>query len=266
LFGGSRVKGKLSILEVALARGAWQKAVWAIACLCMAVIALAVAMVLADREPSYRGRTLPQWVKRYQDAESLLYARDTEKEKAESKEAVLDLLSKNTSTVVSYFSHDPGEYLQRRNTQIQFVPRFLMLPAWRFLGWFAPDRGSDLSGAAMQAFRIAGPQADFAVPELKRLMLGTNKYGSFAASVSLTYIGEAARGPLEEVITNRTHPFRFHAVTAVAGLPGGRTAASNVLSIALQDPDRQVREVATNVLVFTNVHQWMLSRRKERSP
>jgi hypothetical protein len=238
--------------------GIWQIPASAIAALCMTLIAMAVAMAVADREPRYSGRTLREWVKRYEDAE----ARSDAREKVESRAAVLNLLSNDVPRVVSYLTHDPGEHVQRVNARVQIVPRFMMRPAWRLMGWFAPDRYSGLADAAMGAFRIAGPQAGFAVPELNRVMLGTNYYGCCVASISLAYTGEAARGPLEAVITNRAHPFRFFAVRAVAGLPGGRTAASNALSMALQDPDPQVREVATNVLVVTNLHQWMANRTK----
>jgi len=89
---------------------------------------------------------------------------------------------------------------------------------WRLDRVFGPDRGIERSRAAWLAFRVLGPRAASAVPELTRMANDPNSPFDYREPLyTLSYMGDRGFQPVLDVLKNTNHPDRAAAALIVGG-------------------------------------------------
>ena len=192
---------------------------------------LAVALygiLLAPREPSYKGKPLSQWIEAY-----------SEQEVSEADEANEALHSMGTNAVpylMAWFRAKPT--LARKKGLARAAP----LPPAQFKpAWIATD--SPRRSQAMWALSVLGPAANSAIPELARLANDTNdRIRSHEAATVLFNLGSKSLAPLLPLLTNNEGTIRFNAAMEI----GLRYAVEG----AITDPTMITGEAATNVFRY----------------
>jgi len=204
------------------------------------VTGIAVAALLIRARsglPGYQGRSLAGWLN------------DCEKDEPnpEARVAVITILTNNLPWAVRSLDYDPKPKRARDVAIYSKMPQAARRSPL-LMEMLTRDRDSMKLVMAANAFEVAGPEAKAAVPELTRLMLNTNReFASLHALRALSYIGAAAQGPLEMVLTNASYPFRVKAVRLLA--PAGPSGCTHLLRLVMNDPDSALRTAATNTLV-----------------
>ena len=200
-----------------------------------------------EREPSYAGRSLSEWIQQYQRLDDL----ESPVEAQETKAAILRLGTDNLPRLVDLMAYDPAP--QRR--RVVAVGRVLPGPIRRssLLKPLISDPQEISAYTATRALQILGPVARPALPELTRLMNDTNSsiVSRRALSVVST-MGEQATFPLLDILRNRQHPNRLFVMDYLANLGTNARALVPSLVDLLEDPEPAMRIRASNALFNLN--------------
>jgi hypothetical protein len=152
----------------------------------------------SEREPTYEGRTLSQWL--------FLYTKPGTSEEVEAVSAVRSIGTNSLPFLVKWVAYPPPAWRQKLARKVTILPTWLMKPRAQQLEIM---KGSKELWAAIAAtaFRDLGEQAASAVPELSKL-LATYDPGRppQAALDALLYIGNPGLPALAMVITNKSFP------------------------------------------------------------
>jgi hypothetical protein len=140
-----------------------------------------IALVwLRESEPSFQGTKLSEWVLSYQPGPGAPF-------------------SEGARVAIGHIGTNALPFLLR---WIQYEPRAWRKVWERFSLPFFED-GSRRAEGAVAAFRVLGPRGSGAIPELVRLMNGTNEQIGFMAGRALGGIGKEAIPVLLDLLTNR---------------------------------------------------------------
>jgi HEAT repeat protein len=172
------------------------------------IIVAALGLLGCSTQPSYEGRTLKQWVMLYHEADE---------GSPEEQQTMVAVRSIGTNA-------------------IPYLTTWIADNDWR------------ICQTAVHIFKVLGPEAAMAVPDLERMLMGTNELVATLASEALANIGEPALPVLIAALTNRQ--FRVATDAGLALIELG-TNARPAVPILLQQIDHHhwaYRQRAANVL------------------
>ena len=196
-----------------------------------------------DREASYGGVTLAEWVHRYQMSD----ARANTPETQAIVDAIRRIGTNHLGELMALLAYDPTARRQRVTSIGHHLPRFLHRPF--ILGPLLTDQKEFRANTASTALAVLGPEAGRELPELTRLMEATNSgVVSRRAMWVLVNVGPEGMPPLMRLLTNRYHPNRVFAVDYIGDFGTNAAGAIPALTEALTDPALAVRLRATNTL------------------
>jgi hypothetical protein len=200
--------------------------------------------IYTDREPTYAGRSLSQWLTQYERGSH----RPNDPQLSEAEQAVGHIGSKALPTLLRWLREEtPAKWKQNiisalHNMGAQTLARRLALTPT-----FSGPRTS-YQTLAVYGFLILGPQAKPAIPELLRLA-HVPRIGS-RACFALSRIGSDALPPLLALAAEEPAASRANVIPTIASmteLEVDLRPAVPVLIQALSDPD--YGPIATNALL-----------------
>jgi len=242
---------------------------WLILLGVLVLVGLIVVVVRPDREPSYGGRNLSQWVARIDGTAKS----DTTKEAAE---AIRHIGTNALPYLLKWIQYErpPWKNALHRITGGRLERYDFLL-----------DHKNEIRAEhAMKAFRVLGPQACGAIPELLRLMNDSNRsWSAGRATFTIVGMGTNARPVLPTLIAMLTNDslarrtmyalgelklepqlvvpaltncllrsnatIRFYAAHALCQFGGDARSAVPALVRALNDSNGRVQHWASNALV-----------------
>jgi hypothetical protein len=206
------------------------------ACGLIAVVAICF-FCLREKEPSYNGRTLSEWV--------FVYGRDrsTANDRKEAAKAIGSVGNNAIRFLLRWSDYEPStkrRIWERLPKSISHTRPFESL----LLNKHAEYRAT----YAARAFGALGPIATSAIPELKKRALNTNQpICALNAHVALGAIGLPALPAFLDVASNLGDAFEWNTGTLVT-LTNRVRASIPLLATQLHDPNWEVRTTATNIL------------------
>jgi len=213
--------------------------------------------VLRDREPSYQGRTLSDWVKQVGPAH--LWNDSDEEVKAISAistnaiqrmgspftTAVMAIRAIGTNaipTILDWISYEPSPLRKQMAALAVLLPASLRLDSLSL----ADERANN----AIAVFRILGPEARPAIPELSRLMLTSSQPARARRCFgALIHLGPEAMPSVLTLLTNRWPELRVATIYRLTAFGTNAQAATGALRPLLIDPDLEIRVITTNELL-----------------
>ena len=208
-------------------------------------------MAKREPEPSYNGRTLSEWLNRIDKGQWGAW-----------DEAPIRALGTNLiPACLKWISYEGG--IPLRNRIAKLVER--VFPA---LGRRLTDNRWGRSNRVVYVFKILGPQARAAIPELTRLaqtaipaLADGSQPGRAGRCIDcLGFIGPEAIPSILSLVTNSPPLTRCTAIWKLGGFGTNAVAAVPTLRLALTDTDPYVFNAASNALVkiapevLTNAH------------
>jgi hypothetical protein len=210
---------------------------------CLAAVLAVAALLRHDQEPSYRGRSFSQWCK------LLAESAQAEGRQTESQEAIhaIRQIGTNALPFLMRSLHDSPFSLKLRALADRLPGGLSQSPILRFT--FAGERVEPTA-----VFRILGPQASPAVPELTALMRATNRPDiASEAAACLAAIGPGGVPPLVEALRNPQLPCCRYAAfefsnTDPAAFGTNSAQAVPVLAQRAADGDPELARLAIRAL------------------
>ena len=174
----------------------------------LVLVGIGAVVVGCNTEPGYKGKTLSQWLAVYGKAHG---------GSPEEQQAVTAVRSMGTNA-------------------IPYLTRCIEDDDWR------------VYQAAVEMFKVLGPDAAMAIPDLERMLLGTNEMFATLAGSALGNIGEAALPVLMAGLTNRQYRVATDAGHGLVELGTNAKPAVPILLGQLEHPHWAYRQRAANVL------------------
>jgi hypothetical protein len=206
--------------------------------LALGIIAALIFTLTRPREPSYQGRSLSQWLEIASDK------RDTPESKP-AEEAIRQIGTNALRILMGWIQEEAPRWKGRLFYTVHEMFRKTGLP-WR------PDsqEGRDQK-KAVTGFRVLGPRAEAAIPDLMELMSANGHPQREAnAGLAMLYLGQEAVQTPSRLLTNQaiSTPARASALSQLHEL--GTNAAPLVANIVqcLSDPNGGIRWLASNAL------------------
>jgi HEAT repeat protein len=203
-----------------------------------------------EREPSYNGRTLSEWLEIYCDDPQVSLTRLLPQplEQNEAAMAVRRIGANALPWLLKWTEARAPAGTVWLNKAARVLPQALGRQ------WLAntlrssyKDR-SHRKTLADQGWIVLGPRAAPAVPELARILNGGEWASAQSAALALAVIGERGLDPLLAAVTNRACKYRIDVASAlcraVAGMGTNATRAGPTLVACLKDPDINVANMA----------------------
>jgi HEAT repeat protein len=229
-----------------------------LALLACSVVTGLLAFQLKETTPSYKGKTLKQWMNLYcwpdnpTDADlfpgkTFFAGRDALQ--AEAADAVRHIGTNAIPTLLAW--EDKDSRVSWKFKLLADLPKSLQ--SWHAAYWWLVLQDHYRVERALCGFYILGSNATPAVPELKRRMMTRNSDSGVAAASALANIGEAGLPALLSALTNSRTPNRVMIARSVAN---ATRAASNdisgimVLAQCVRDTDTGVGATAAMELGF----------------
>jgi len=210
----------------------------------LAALAFAAAVTAAwfagsrRAQPTFAGEPLSTWISRY-------WAPGDPREKQDAAAAIRAMGETAGPELVRWMRYESTPAKQKVEHLLNRVP----VPFRKWIP-FVTSEAELRAETAAGAFRVLGPAATNAIPQLLTLLMDTRtpESGRRAMRV-LSEIGEPALRPVLGVVadTRTPPPTRHMAVFAIAGMELDRRAADRALPVLLQcagAPDAWVAEVA----------------------
>ena len=200
------------------------------------IFALGLTWVLLkppEREPTYKGHTLSEWLgqqKGHWGANLLL-----------DDDPILAIGTNAIPTLLKWISYEPSPW---RNKIARLVER-VSANLRRRLFYKPVERAND----AVRVFRILGPRARAAVPELTRLALtSADRDRAYRCIESLKHAGPEALPAVLTLASNSPPRTRFRAIVTLPGFGASAAAAVPFLIQCLDDNDSSVADAAEETL------------------
>jgi len=201
----------------------------------VAALLAAATLLLRNDEPSYKGRTLQQWI----------MACDHWQEAREAREAIGIITTSSAPTLIRWVSLDTTPRVGLAKKLPKFIRETRLAEDYIFR-----KRNYIRVSQALYAFHLAGTNAAFAVPALANLAAVPDPArGAFWALDTLPHIGPPALPVICQAMTNRNQGIRFAAVSSLLRLGTNAAPAIPNLITALSDPAEVVRQVAITGLL-----------------
>jgi len=205
----------------------------------LVLVGVSVALLNSSREPEYEGRTLSEWVRRY-DIPEPPYA------DAQRHQAIREMGTKALPYLLKWIQYEASPWKAKTYNSINGILHTLNR------NWNMRDeqmvRGSD----AIRAFGSLGPKAERAIiGDLSRLLNDSHAPSMAAAraALALSQLEDAGIPPLVASLTNRDPDLR-RLVVQILGSSQSSAARAAVPTLIqlLDDPDWRVRKDVTNAL------------------
>lgn len=204
----------------------------------IALVILGLAFVWAalprDHEPIYQGRALSDWVISERRAEM------HEIPEKGPEEAILHIGTNGLPYLVKWLAYSAP----RRDLRLFGIP----------FSFHSRSRRLELTQGSLMAFRILGPRAAPALPDLVNLLKGTNVFFAAQALDLIDAIGMKGIPAILDLVTNR-HAYSCGSVLAPIGAM--RNLGTNggsvvpVLAQCLKSPDSETAGMAAILLANT---------------
>lgn len=186
-----------------------------------------------DREPSYQGRTLSQWLAQQKGQWGAGLVLDVD--------PILAIGTNALPTLLEWISYEPSTL---RN-QIAGVAGRLPFGLWRRLFYKPVERAND----AIRVFRILGPQARSAIPELARLaQTAADRDRAYRCIDALKLVGPEGLPAVLTLATNSPTKTRFRAIVTLPEFGPDAAAAVPILIQCLDDNDSSIAAAAQEAL------------------
>ena len=199
-------------------------------------------------EPSYGGKKLSQWIEMLPPLQPRLAP-------APAINAISQIGTNGIPCYLKWLQYEPPAWKNKFWDLGEKIP----VPVVRdeLLGIFLSEKGGMRFLGAADAFRILGPKAKDAVPELFRIL--TNSMGKGKQKGrwepegiignTITSVGADAIPSLQSFLTDQDANVRFHALFLITSLAGTNAHPPVPVLLKLtEDQDRAVRNLATNIL------------------
>jgi hypothetical protein len=200
---------------------------------CVLLTAAAILLYRWDTEPSYKGRTLGQWIRASSQAPG----------EREAHEAIVSIATNFFPVLLRWAFADTNP----RFTLINKLP--LSASQKPFLRPFLyRDKEMFRAACAIRAFEIAGTNAACAVPGLAAMITDDNPPVTIDSIYVLTLIGPPAAPAIRRAMSSRIPYVRAAAIGSLKRFGTNAAEAIPDVVTALSDYDINVRQSATNLL------------------
>jgi HEAT repeat protein len=205
-----------------------------------------IVMLLREREPHYKGRSLSQWIALLNNSE-----RDGPQHEAEG--AVRHIGTNALPFLLRWIQYKEQPWRTRVGTLCYKFPEKVAGPLSRLV----VGRGRERQDEAFSALYVLGPEAKAAIPILTRLAVN-HTFVTEPAMIVLAHIGNEGLPPILTVLTNPGNPDRILAVIALSDDSAKFTfnqSAEAALIRCLDDPDRELAFRAAGLLCCHNLEK-----------
>ena len=207
-----------------------------------AVLAIAIiALVMRNREPSYQGKSLSDWLG------TNAFSKSSPSLTPETQEAIRHMGTNALPFLVEwvhYYSYDPACNSFKKRVR-SFLPSLPYTLRHTLTRWADRDEVEIRSQAAQFAFEPLGDLARPAIPELSAMMnQSAYRDRSVKAILSLGFIGKTAIPALSDALENTNAPNRRVTAGIFGWSPSLVTNSASVLPLlvrCLNDPNMDVR-------------------------
>jgi len=203
-----------------------------VATLLACAIGLVAAFLCRDREPSYKGQSLTEWLLIAKGRYSRGHSRDAVEE---SYEAVRHIGTNALPCLVKWLAHVRPAWKTKLYGQL-LQSRYGFLRG-KFIGGFFFTRADERVIAAQLGFEILGEEAKPAIPELMHL---SRRPGNISARAMLAIadMHQAGLEPMLSILSDPSHPGRAEAAHLAAYMH--ENAAIPILAKLVDDSDAAV--------------------------
>jgi len=210
----------------------WKRILF-LACAILAVVLIWTVLTPPEREPSYQGHTLSQWLgqqKGYWGANRVL-----------DDDPILAIGTNALPTILKWVSYEPSPLRNKIASLVERLPPGLK----RRLFYVRVGRAND----AVRVFRTLGPRARAAIPELTRLaQTSADRHRVCRCIDSLKHVGPEALPAVLTLATNSPPKTRFYSLVTLPSFGANAAAAVPFLIQCLDDNDRTVAGAAEEAL------------------
>ena len=235
----------------------------------IALACLAAAMSLCvfaarTQEPTYQGRPLSAWIDHYFPTYGS--ASGWREGRVSANEAVHQMGTNGLPLLLKWFEYDPGPASKRARALNQKLPKWLTShPALMRL--LSNDLASRRAYCATSAFLALGADAKPAIPELARLMNGTNSaYLTDKATMVLLGIGKDALPVFTAAATDPQNPNRGFIILSLSKLGTNVSIAVPLLMRLTTDPEPNIQRLAKDILYQVSPEALATARATDHSP
>jgi len=201
--------------------------------------------IRSAHEPAYGGRTLAEWIQRYQTLDDAEFPAEARAAKA----AILCIGTNELPRLARWIAYDP----RAKRKRVVFLAGVLPRPVRHsrlLLPWMI-DQEDLQASTATRTLRILGPAALELLPELTALANDTNRpIASQRALSVLPRLGSHALPALKALLEDRRNPNRLFVLHYLAELGTNASALSLEVANSLNDPNPAVRLTASNTLAL----------------
>lgn len=204
-----------------------------------------------EREPTYNGKTLSEWVEGYYKASWDPLTRRPTRQDHEAAEAIRAFGTNALPRLLEWTAFDLDFSSPRGAIAVRLYDSWLGTHNRSIARWINCEREYARARDAAVAFGALGTNAIPAIPELER-RARQNYRSAYTAIDALGHIGEAAMPTLLAWLANTSGPHRVEVIELFRSHP--RLATKNTVAMAqltscLDDRDENVRIAATNALM-----------------
>jgi hypothetical protein len=244
---------------------------------CASILAVTLIVWLRPRAPTYEGRTIEEWFKRYDEMRNKGYYDAVRAIPNSQRQAVAPAETARVENAFTKMGTNAVPYLAGRITQDCTYSRFEL---WRIkVRWRLPQilkrfvplpisRGSESSTAADLLSSQIKPPGELLMPLIKPALQSTNAYQRVSALIALRGINsgyDLARPYLVQGFKDPDSQVQRFAAVAIRWFgPHGKWAVTNLLQLASGTTNLDTCEAALHGLNTLGTNSWgALPRLKE---
>jgi len=195
--------------------------------------------VWPDREPSYGGRRLSEWL---EDYDPTVYDSLTAVRRSEVKDAIQHIGTNALPCLLNWIRYDKPPWRAG-------LDRVVMSVLGNRLSWLRQDNNFIRARRATAAFRALGSQAQGAIPELDQLLNDAKTpLRAGRAAMALAYIGGEALPRLIAALTNQPPPVLYYVCMPISQIGTNARPALPTLVHLLANTNDSTASQAANTL------------------
>jgi len=217
------------------------------------LVSLIVAGALREREPTYEGKKLSEWLREYRFPPFTIIQEGSGH--SEIEDAIHDIGTNAVPYLLKWIRYERPAWrlklyvlatpaLRKPGYPVAEIAQTLSHPPH---GWLLGTKQGDLAVGAVMAFRTLGPEASAAIPALSEIMNDPKRgMSAISAAYALSFVGDEALSALVAGITNQQPVVRMVCSKRVGAIG---TNFQPVLLKLLEHNLIEVRKAATNALL-----------------